>query len=399
MATREPKRRRTSRWEETEKKEVVSEIAKKLSNIVKKEGAKPPASTALPALFPPLPKQPPPPLNMGSNPQPSLASIGIANASTHPTPLASISSTGIQSEAEVAKARALAQANLLSQSLPPTQLSPQDFARRIYIGNLYYELKEEDIRIAFAPVGVIASIDLSSETGSNRSKGYCFLEYDDALAAESAVQLLNGSHLGNRAIKVGRPHRGQGAIPGADPSSSMSIGQKVVQQMKTKCIYIGSVRPELNSHHLESIFAPFGKIRVCVMAAVSPQEPSVHRGYGFIEFEEESVAETAITHMNNFELAGQNLKVGKASASAIIINSAISSDKVVNSAGEGAEGASKLGESLPHNGDTLADEEDVHISADLRKEMMQKLSREVFLAVCKMRVLDLTNLSFFPLFR
>lgn len=71
------------------------------------------------------------------------------------------------------------------------------------------------------------------------------------------------------------------------------------------------------------------------MAAISPLEPGVHRGYGFLEFTDESAAQNAIQHMNGFELAGQNLRVGKASAAAIAINLATSSDKVLR--GENGE--------------------------------------------------------------
>lgn len=44
-------------------------------------------------------------------------------------------------------------------------MSPNDLARRLYIGNLYYELKEDDIRNTFTPFGVLKSIDLSLEPG------------------------------------------------------------------------------------------------------------------------------------------------------------------------------------------------------------------------------------------
>lgn len=101
-------------------------------------------------------------------------------------------------------------------------MTPIEFAKRLYVGNLYYELKENDIRNFFAPFGAIHSIDLSMEPGyvsttwesfrssqltiyskrTGRSKGFCFLEFDDVLAAESAVQVLNGSILANRTIKV-----------------------------------------------------------------------------------------------------------------------------------------------------------------------------------------------------
>nr|CCA25956.1 Poly(U)bindingsplicing factor PUF60 putative [Albugo laibachii Nc14] len=229
---------------------------------------------------------------------------------------------------EIAKARALAQANLLSQSLPSTLFNPIEFAKRLYVGNLYYELKEDDIRNVFAPFGAIHSIDLSMEPGTGRSKGFCFLEFNDVLAAESAVQVLNGSTMANRAIKVGRPHRGNQNPK--DSEAAVNIGKEAIRNVPTKCVYIGGVRTELNSRHIESIFAPFGEIKHCVMTAVSSSESGVHRGYGFIEFGDEICAMNAIQHMNGFELAGQTLKVGKASAVALLVNLKISNDKVVD---------------------------------------------------------------------
>ncbi|KAH7463536.1 Poly(U)-binding-splicing factor PUF60 [Phytophthora ramorum] len=205
---------------------------------------------------------------------------------------------GGQLDAQAARARALAQASLLALNLPSTKVSPNDLARRLYIGNLYYDLKEEDIRSAFAPFGAIHSIDLSLEPGASRSKGFCFLEYEDVLAAESAVQVLNGTPLSNRAIRVGRPHRGN-----TNPNDSLSIGQEAIKTYRPS-VYISPM---------------FG------WSSIS----GVHRGYGFMEFVEESFASSAIQHMNGFELAGQPLKVGKASEAAMLINLAISQDKVV----------------------------------------------------------------------
>ncbi|CAI5747038.1 unnamed protein product [Peronospora destructor] len=245
-----------------------------------------------------------------------------------------------QLDAQAARARALAQASLLSLNLPGTKVSPNDLARRLYIGNLYYDLKEEDIRNAFAPFGVIHSIDLSLEPGASRSKGFCFLEYDDVLAAESAVQVLNGTPLANRIMRVGRPHRGN-----SNPNDSLSIGQEAIKNVPTKCIYIANVREELHSQHLESIFSPFGAVRACVMAAISPVEPGLHREYGFMEFVEESCALSAIQHMNGFELAGQPLKVGKASEAAMLLNLATSQDKVVrDGSGVSVDGANGVAE-------------------------------------------------------
>ena len=44
---------------------------------------------------------------------------------------------------------------------------------------------------------------MDNRCSASRSKGFCFLEYEDVLAAESAVQVLNGTPLANRMMRVG----------------------------------------------------------------------------------------------------------------------------------------------------------------------------------------------------
>ncbi len=55
-----------------------------------------------------------------------------------------------------------------------------------------------------------------------------FFFFTDVLAAESAVQVLNGSELGKRSIKVGRPHRGQSGPQ--TPANTLSIGQEAIKK-------------------------------------------------------------------------------------------------------------------------------------------------------------------------
>lgn len=46
----------------------------------------------------------------------------------------------------------------------------------------------------------------------------------------------------------------------------------------------------------------------------STEKPGTHRGYGFVEFEEEKSAKDAVDSMNGFELCGRRLKVGWANS-------------------------------------------------------------------------------------
>lgn len=108
------------------------------------------------------------------------------------------------------------------------------------------------------------------------------------------------------------------------------------------------------------------------MAAISPLESGVHRGYGFLEFTEDSAALSAIQHMNGFELAGQNLRVGKASTAAIPINLATSADKVVRDAnGEISSGVMGGGGATPKKMAAF-DEDDVEGVKDVAEPDKEK---------------------------
>lgn len=69
-------------------------------------------------------------------------------------------------------------------------------------------LRKEDVRKVFAPFGAIREIVMSFDTQTNRSKGFCFVDFAQPESAAMALQTMNGFQLAGRAIKVGRPTAG-----------------------------------------------------------------------------------------------------------------------------------------------------------------------------------------------
>mmetsp|Transcript_8555 Transcript_8555/g.12756 ORF Transcript_8555/g.12756 Transcript_8555/m.12756 type:complete len:256 (+) Transcript_8555:3-770(+) len=82
---------------------------------------------------------------------------------------------------------------------------------RVYIGSIHYDIKESDIVALFSSFGQIMKSEMSMDSQTGRSKGFCFLEYADPASA-SAAQAMDGFELAGRKIKVGRPFHGQGAL-------------------------------------------------------------------------------------------------------------------------------------------------------------------------------------------
>ena len=72
----------------------------------------------------------------------------------------------------------------------------------IYVGNLSYEVTEEDLRQAFGAFGQVESINIIKDKYSGESKGFGFVEMPDKAEAQSAIEGLNGKELKGRALKV-----------------------------------------------------------------------------------------------------------------------------------------------------------------------------------------------------
>ena len=73
---------------------------------------------------------------------------------------------------------------------------------KIYIGNLSYEVTEEDLRQEFGAFGEIASVDIITDKYSGRPKGFGFVEMATKSEAEAAITGLNGKTLKDRTIVV-----------------------------------------------------------------------------------------------------------------------------------------------------------------------------------------------------
>ena len=72
----------------------------------------------------------------------------------------------------------------------------------IYVGNLSYEVTEEDLQEAFEGFGQIESIKIIKDNYSNRSKGFGFVEMSNNADAQSAINGLNDKELKGKTLKV-----------------------------------------------------------------------------------------------------------------------------------------------------------------------------------------------------
>ncbi|GAC1447687.1 MAG: hypothetical protein NVSMB9_30130 [Isosphaeraceae bacterium] len=86
--------------------------------------------------------------------------------------------------------------------------------KKLYVGNLTYNVNESDLEALFAPFGTVQSAQIIVDRDTNRSKGFGFVEMDTEAQAQAAIQGLNAREHDGRNLTVNeakpREERGGG---------------------------------------------------------------------------------------------------------------------------------------------------------------------------------------------
>ena len=73
---------------------------------------------------------------------------------------------------------------------------------KLYVGNLPYTVRDEDLQQAFGEFGAVSSAKVMMERDTGRSKGFGFVEMGSDAEAQAAISGMNGQSLGGRSITV-----------------------------------------------------------------------------------------------------------------------------------------------------------------------------------------------------
>ncbi len=73
---------------------------------------------------------------------------------------------------------------------------------KLYVGNLPYSFRDEDLQQAFAAHGTVSSAKVMMERDTGRSKGFGFVEMGSDAEAQAAIGGMNGQQYGGRGLVV-----------------------------------------------------------------------------------------------------------------------------------------------------------------------------------------------------
>ncbi|KAF7726425.1 Protein phosphatase PP2A regulatory subunit B [Apophysomyces ossiformis] len=204
----------------------------------------------------------------------------------NPTPAEAVAVPQPQLTAE--QQQQIAQAQAASAS--PAAAAPSPSAS-LYVGELDPSVTEAMLFEMFNMVGPVASIRVCRDAVTRRSLGYAYVNFHNVVDGERALESLNYT------LVKGKPCR-------------MMWSQRDPSLRKTGSgnVFIKNLDASIDNKALHDTFSAFGNILSCKIAL---DENGNSKGYGFVHYETEEAADTAIKHVNGMLLNDKKVYVGR----------------------------------------------------------------------------------------
>jgi RNA recognition motif-containing protein len=74
----------------------------------------------------------------------------------------------------------------------------------IYVGNLSYQVTEDDLKRAFAEYGTVSRVQLPTDRETGRPRGFAFVEMGNDTEEQAAIEALDGAEWMGRDLKVNK---------------------------------------------------------------------------------------------------------------------------------------------------------------------------------------------------
>ena len=96
--------------------------------------------------------------------------------------------------------------------------------RKVYVGNMSYDVSQADLEEMFGAHGTVESAQIIMDRDTGRSKGFAFVEMGNDSEAQAAIGALDGKDSGGRALKVNEARPRESRDGGGGKFGSLLLG-------------------------------------------------------------------------------------------------------------------------------------------------------------------------------
>jgi len=167
----------------------------------------------------------------------------------------------------------------------------------IFIKNLDEAIDNKALHDTFAAFGNVLSCKVATDE-QGRSRGYGYVHYETAEAADTAIKAVNGMLLNDKKVYVGH-------------HISRKERQSKLEEMRSQFtnLYVKNIDPEVTEDDFVELFAKFGMV---TSAVVQLDDEGRSKGFGFVNFENHEQAQVAVDALHDSEYKGRKLFVSRA---------------------------------------------------------------------------------------
>jgi len=165
----------------------------------------------------------------------------------------------------------------------------------IFIKNLDKQIDHKSLFVTFQQFGSISSCKIELDD-TNESKGYGYIQYTTQEAADKAIEKVNGKMLNGKKVFVGS------FVPRKERLAENS-------NKKYTNVFVKNLDEKVDDEGLRKLFTPFGSIK---SAVIMRDEQGKSKGFGFVNYGTPEEAEASVDGLNDTELEGKTVFVGRA---------------------------------------------------------------------------------------
>lgn len=161
----------------------------------------------------------------------------------------------------------------------------------VFVSQIHPKVDERDLFEFFSHVGRVEDIRLIRDQRTHKSKGLCYVEFWERESVPKAVT-LTGQLIGGYPITI---------------AICQSGGQQKVPASTPMRLYVGDLHLNVSDSDLKPVFEAFGPID---FVEIHKDDKGASKGFGFVQFKNETDARAALQALNGLEIAGKAIKVG-----------------------------------------------------------------------------------------